>query len=83
MAEEYINFIKTNFKNYSIYVTSLVGKGQLEFSDYFEVEKIFYQNPFESNNHIKEIFKKYNPKKDNLKLINKIVSGLFIVIEKD
>lgn len=83
MAEEYINFIKTNFKNYSIYVTSLVGKGQLEFSDYFEVEKIFYQNPFESNNHIKEIFKKYNPKKDNLKSINKIVSGLFIVIEKD
>ncbi len=82
MADEYVAFIKNNFNNYSIYVTKLVGKGRLEFSDYFGIDSLFEQVSNQAYNHSKSLLDAQSPESE-LDSIKKLVSGLFIVIRKD
>jgi SAM-dependent methyltransferase len=83
MADEYISFIEKNFSNYTIYVTSLSGKGELEVDQYFDLKNLNYKNLTKSDLYIQELFNNHIAGDLGLKSIRYIVNGIFLVIRKE
>mgnify|MGYP001177627668 CR=1 FL=1 len=83
MADEYVSFIKENFNNYSIYVTGLFGKGQLQPNQYFDIDDLSDQDLEQSNAYIKEIFSDHTDEDYSPKFLKRVISGIFIVIRKE